>query len=81
LLKGTTYISAEPRQIIELLENFFTSAVMKSVISRSLRRFIEVIGQIAVLGAAFSYACAAIYGRRFKGLSPLVVAKAGLQYW
>jgi drug/metabolite transporter (DMT)-like permease len=33
-----------------------------------------VIGQIAVLGAAFSYACAAIYGRRFKGLSPLVVA-------
>jgi hypothetical protein len=41
----------------------------------SLRAFgIEVIGQIAVLGAAFSYACAAIYGRRFKGLSPLVVA-------
>jgi drug/metabolite transporter (DMT)-like permease len=35
---------------------------------------IEVIGQIAVLGAAFSYACAAIYGRRFKGISPLVVA-------
>lgn len=35
---------------------------------------IEVIGQIAVLGAAFSYACAAIFGRRFKGLSPLVVA-------
>ena len=41
----------------------------------TLRGFgIEVIGQIAVLGAAFSYACAAIYGRRFKGLSPLVVA-------
>ena len=41
----------------------------------SLRGFgIEVIGQIAVLGAALSYACAAIYGRRFKGVSPLVVA-------
>jgi drug/metabolite transporter (DMT)-like permease len=41
----------------------------------SLKGFgIEVIGQIAVLGAAFSYACAAIYGRRFKDLSPLVVA-------
>ncbi|MCG8335034.1 MAG: DMT family transporter [Proteobacteria bacterium] len=41
----------------------------------SLRSFgIEVFGQIAVLGAAFSYACAAIYGRRFKGLSPLVIA-------
>ncbi len=41
----------------------------------SLRNFgIEMLGQFAVLGAAFSYACAAIYGRRFKGLSPLVVA-------
>jgi drug/metabolite transporter (DMT)-like permease len=41
----------------------------------SLRGFgIEVIGQIAVLGAAFSYACAAIYGRRFKGINSLVVA-------
>jgi len=41
----------------------------------SLRGFgMEVIGQIAVLGAAFSYACAAIYGRRFKGVSSLVVA-------
>ena len=41
----------------------------------SLKGFgIEVIGQIAVLGAACSYACAAIYGRRFKDLSPLVVA-------
>lgn len=41
----------------------------------SLRNFgIEMLGQFAVLGAAFSYACAAIYGRRFKDLSPLVVA-------
>jgi drug/metabolite transporter (DMT)-like permease len=39
---------------------------------------IEVLGQIAILGAAFSYACAAIYGRRFKGLSPLVVASGML---
>ena len=35
---------------------------------------LHVMGQIAVLGAAFSYACAAIYGRRFQGLSPAVVA-------
>ena len=35
---------------------------------------IEVIGQIAVLGATLSYAFAAIYGRRFKGISPLIVA-------
>lgn len=35
---------------------------------------IHVMGQIAVLGAAFSYACAAIYGRRFQGISPAVVA-------
>ena len=35
---------------------------------------IQVLGQLAVLGAAFAYACAAVYGRRFKGLSPIVVA-------
>ncbi len=35
---------------------------------------VEVLGQIAVLGAALSYAFAAIYGRRFKGISPLIVA-------
>jgi len=41
----------------------------------SLRGFgVEVMGQIAVLGATLSYALAAIYGRRFKELSPLVVA-------
>ena len=41
----------------------------------SLRGFgIEVIGQIAVLGASLSYACSAIYGRRFKGINPVVVA-------
>jgi len=35
---------------------------------------VEVLGQIAVLGAALSYAFAAIYGRRFKGIDPAVVA-------
>ncbi|MBL0713243.1 MAG: DMT family transporter [Desulfosarcina sp.] len=41
----------------------------------SLQGFgVEVVGQIAVLGAALSYACAAIYGRRFKGMNALVVA-------
>ena len=35
---------------------------------------VHAMGQIAVLCAAFSYACAAIYGRRFNGISPLVVA-------
>lgn len=41
----------------------------------SLRGFgLEVFGQIAVLGAAVSYAFAAIYGRRFKNMNPIVVA-------
>ena len=41
----------------------------------SLQGFgIEVMGQLAVVGATFSYACAAIYGRRFKGINPLIVA-------
>jgi drug/metabolite transporter (DMT)-like permease len=41
----------------------------------SLQGFgMEVAGQVAVLGAAFAYACAAIFGRRFKGLDPVAVA-------
>jgi hypothetical protein len=41
----------------------------------SLRGFgVEVMGHIAVLGATLSYAFAAIYGCRFKGISPLIVA-------
>jgi drug/metabolite transporter (DMT)-like permease len=41
----------------------------------SLRGFgMYVIGQTAVLGAALSYACAAIYGRRFQAISPPVVS-------
>ena len=35
---------------------------------------LNVMAQLAILVASFSYACAAIYGRRFRGLSPLVVA-------
>jgi len=35
---------------------------------------IKVLGQIAILCAALSYACAAIYGRRFKKIHPLVVS-------
>jgi drug/metabolite transporter (DMT)-like permease len=32
------------------------------------------LGQLATLGAAASYACAGVYGRRFKGLPPIVAA-------
>ena len=35
---------------------------------------LQFISQLAVLAAACSYACAGIYGRRFKGLHPLVTA-------
>jgi len=41
----------------------------------SLRGFgAHLIGQIAILGAALSYAFAAIYARRFRGMSPTVVS-------
>ena len=41
----------------------------------SLKGFgVHVVGQLAVLGAAFSYSCAAIFGRRFRRLDPIVVA-------
>jgi drug/metabolite transporter (DMT)-like permease len=36
------------------------------------------LGQFAMLGAALSYACAGIYGRRFRELSPVVAAAAQL---
>ncbi len=35
---------------------------------------IQVLGQLAVVGASLSYACAAIYGRRFKAMDPVVVS-------
>ena len=35
---------------------------------------IAVLAQVAILGAALSYACAGIHGRRFKGQPPLVTA-------
>ncbi len=54
---------------------FGWSGVAVLVGIESLQGFGAAVGgQVAVLGAALSYACAAIYGRRFKGLSPLVVA-------
>ena len=36
------------------------------------------IGQLAVLGAALCYACAALYGRRFRQLPPLIIAAGQL---
>jgi drug/metabolite transporter (DMT)-like permease len=35
---------------------------------------LQVLGQVAVLGASCSYALAAIFGRRFKNLDPVVVS-------
>lgn len=41
----------------------------------ALRGFgIQRLGQLAVLGASWSYALAAIYGRRFREIDPVVVA-------
>jgi drug/metabolite transporter (DMT)-like permease len=34
----------------------------------------NVLGQVAILGAAFCYACAGIFGRRFRRLPPMVTA-------
>ncbi len=34
----------------------------------------DVVAEVAVLGAALSYACAAVFGRRFRALPPLTVA-------
>lgn len=34
----------------------------------------DLAGQLAVVGAAFSYACAGLWGRRFRGRPPMVTA-------
>jgi len=34
----------------------------------------NVLGQVAILGAAFCYACAGIFGRRFRRLPPIITA-------
>jgi drug/metabolite transporter (DMT)-like permease len=38
----------------------------------------HVMGQVAVMGAAMSYACSAIYGRRLRGVPPLAAAAGQL---
>jgi len=60
-------------RIIGILLGFMGVVILVGF--ESLKGFgFHVTGQIAVLGAAFLYACAAIYGRRFKGISPVVVS-------
>jgi drug/metabolite transporter (DMT)-like permease len=39
---------------------------------------LNVLAQLAVIGAAISYAFAGIYGKRFKGVSPIVTAAGQL---
>ena len=39
---------------------------------------LEVLAQLAILGSSLSYVCASIYGRRFAGLPPIVVAAGQL---
>ncbi|HYG89421.1 MAG TPA: DMT family transporter [Azospirillum sp.] len=39
---------------------------------------LNLLAQLAVLGAALSYGCAGIYGRRFRGTPPLVTAAGQL---
>jgi drug/metabolite transporter (DMT)-like permease len=61
-----------PNRVSGVLIGWLGVAVLIGI--ESLKGFgIEVIGQIAVLGASLSYAFGAIYGRRFKNISPLVV--------
>jgi drug/metabolite transporter (DMT)-like permease len=61
-----------PNRITGILIGWIGVIVLIGI--ESLKGFgIHVFGQIAILGASFCYSCAAIYGRRFKKMSPLVV--------
>ena len=71
------FLTSEERltanRIIGVLLGFIGVVTLIGV--ESLKGFgFHVTGQMAVLGPAFLYACAAIYGRRFKGISPVVVS-------
>jgi drug/metabolite transporter (DMT)-like permease len=86
ILNGTTpifsvilahFITKEERLTTNRMTGVFVGWIGVTVLIgiNSLRGVgVELLGQIAVLGAAFSYACAAIYGHRFKSLSPLIVS-------
>lgn len=66
-----------PNRIIGVLVGWCGVAILIGV--ESLEGFgVEVMGQIAVLAAAFAYACGAIYGRRFSSMSTFVVTTAML---
>ena len=59
-------------RIVGVLVGWLGVAVLIGI--ESLKGFgVEVMGQIAVLVAAFAYACGAVYGRRFRTMSTLVV--------
>lgn len=71
------YLTREERLTINRLAGVLIGwmGVAAMIGIEALRGFgVEVLGQIAVLGAALSYAFAAIYGRRFKKIDPVVVA-------
>ncbi len=62
-----------PNRITGVLVGWLGVTILIGI--ESLKGFdTQVMGQIAVLSAAFLYACAAIFARRFKDISPVVVA-------
>ena len=66
-----------PARVIGVVCGLLGVAVM--IGTRALEQFgLEVIAQLAVVGAAISYAFAGIFGRRFKQTPPLITAAGQL---
>jgi len=65
--------SATPLKITGVVVGFAGVIVMMDLSSIAT---ISLLAQLAILAAALSYACASVYGRRFKatGLNPILVA-------
>ena len=62
-----------PNRIVGILSGLCGVVVLVGL--EALHRIgMSSLGQVAILGAACSYGCAGIYGRRFKRLSPEVTA-------
>lgn len=64
-----------PQKLLGIIVGFFGVLVLVGT-SAFIEVGTEIVAQIAVLGAAVSYAFAGIYGRRFKemGINPIVTA-------
>ena len=68
-----------PQKVVGVVVGLFGVAVLigaESLVDIGLDMSLQTLAQLAIMGAAISYGCASVFGRRFKalGISPLSTA-------